>query len=273
MEEPPCLPAPQIGNIGNVAIDTQSRYFHFTDLKPYERFVPSDNFGVMYPDPIIPSPKFDLPANFTKGVYLTFRAPKGAKPGVYEGQIRLSADGKVLKTLPYKIRVYGFSLSDEPQVYAIFDIRLSSGAKYKNYTHREAAKYLKSKKLSSDTVPARISFKLENGKPGRRLQKVRRRGRILSERAQIPLPLPAVQGGNFRLGEAARAVPRRKPLPGRMALQFRRPFRPQSQIPRIPRRKPASDSRAFGGKGMDGSFHVLHLRRALSPAREDIESR
>lgn len=165
MEEPPCLPAPQIGNIGNVAIDTQSRYFHFTDLKPYERFVPSDNFGVMYPDPIIPSPKFDLPANFTKGVYLTFRAPKGAKPGVYEGQIRLSADGKVLKTLPYKIRVYGFSLSDEPQVYAIFDIRLSSGAKYKNYTHREAAKYLKSKKLSSDTVPARISFKLENGKP------------------------------------------------------------------------------------------------------------
>ncbi|MDA6816326.1 hypothetical protein OSL60_29495, partial [Escherichia coli] len=31
--------------------------------------------------------------------------------------------------------------------------------------HREAAKYLKSKKLSADTVPAGISFKLENGKP------------------------------------------------------------------------------------------------------------
>lgn len=32
-ENPPALPAPQIGHIENVIIDTASAYFHFTDLK------------------------------------------------------------------------------------------------------------------------------------------------------------------------------------------------------------------------------------------------
>ena len=52
-----------------------------------------------------------------------------------------------------------------------------------------------------------------------------------------------------------------------MALQLLRPLRPQPQIPRIPRRKPAANSRAFGGKGMDGPLHILHLRRAIRRAR------
>ena len=165
IQDRPTLPAPQIGNIGNVGIDTESRYFHFTDLKPYERFVPPNNFGVMYPDPILPFAKFDLAAKTTKGVYLIFNAPKNAQSGIYSGNIELKAGGKVLKSIPYKIRVYDFSLSDEPQLYAIFDVRMGAGAKYKSHTMHDAAKFMRSKKLSVDTIPARIDFKLVDGKP------------------------------------------------------------------------------------------------------------
>lgn len=214
IEELPKLPAPQIGNIGNVAIDTQSRYFHFTDLKPYERFAPPDNFGVMYPDPIIPSPKFDLSANSTKGVYLTFKAPKNAKPGIYEGKIRLLADGKVLKTIPYKIRVYGFSLSDEPQIYAIFDIRLPAGAKYKNYTHREAAEFLKSKKLSADTLPARITFKLENGRPAADFKKFDEEAEYYLNVLKLPYLYLPFRAGTFGWANPPAPYLGENPYPG-----------------------------------------------------------
>ena len=53
----------------------------------------------------------------------------------------------------------------KPQLYAIFDVRMGSGAKYKNHTMHDAAKFMRSKKLSVDTIPARIDFKLVDGKP------------------------------------------------------------------------------------------------------------
>ena len=161
----PTLPVPEIGNVGNVVIDTKSNYFHFTDLKSYERFVPPTQFGVLYPDPILPFAKFDLDAKSTKCVYLIFSAPKDAKAGVYEGSVEFKADGKVIKTMPYKIRIYDFALSDDPQCYAIFDVRLGAGREFKNYTMHEAAKFMRSKKLSVDSVPANIGFKLVDGKP------------------------------------------------------------------------------------------------------------
>ena len=214
-ETPPSLPAPQIGHIENVIIDTASAYFHFTDLKKYERFVSPNNFVVLYPDPIIPSAKFDLPAKQTKGVYLTFYTPKDTKPGIYEGKIELKSEGKTLKTLPYKIKVYDFSLSDEPLVYAIFDIRLSSGAQYKNYTHREAAKFMKSKKLSVDTLPARITFKLENGKPVADFSKFDKEAEYYLNELKLPYLYLPFSAGTFGWGNPPRPYLGENPYPGK----------------------------------------------------------
>ena len=168
----------------------------------------------MYPDPIIPSAKFDLPAKQTKGVYLTFYTPKDTKPGIYEGKIELKSEGKILKTLPYKIKVYDFSLSDEPLVYAIFDIRLSSGAQYKNYTHREAAKFMKSKKLSVDTLPARITFKLENGKPVADFSKFDKEAEYYLNELKLPYLYLPFSAGTFGWGNPPSPYLGENPYPG-----------------------------------------------------------
>jgi len=57
------------------------------------------------PDPLLPPQPFDVRAGATQGIWLTVRVGDGAKPGTYDGQAVLSAEGKTLKRMPVTIRV------------------------------------------------------------------------------------------------------------------------------------------------------------------------
>ncbi len=60
------------------------------------------------PDPLLPPAPFKVRASATQGVWLTARAGHGAKPGVYSGQVILSAGGRPLRNVPMTLRVRDF---------------------------------------------------------------------------------------------------------------------------------------------------------------------
>lgn len=60
------------------------------------------------PDPLLPPAPFAVRASATQGVWLTARAEESAKPGVYRGQVVVSAGGRPLCTVPVTLRVRGF---------------------------------------------------------------------------------------------------------------------------------------------------------------------
>ncbi|MFA7174910.1 MAG: glycoside hydrolase domain-containing protein [Kiritimatiellia bacterium] len=61
------------------------------------------------PDPLLPAAPFTVRASATQGVWLTARAGHGAKPGIYSGEVILSAGGKPLRKVPVTLRVRDFS--------------------------------------------------------------------------------------------------------------------------------------------------------------------
>ena len=61
------------------------------------------------PDPLLPPAPFSVRASATQGVWLTARAEESAKPGVYRGEVVISAGGQPLRTVTLTLRVRGFS--------------------------------------------------------------------------------------------------------------------------------------------------------------------
>jgi hypothetical protein len=63
-----------------------------------------------YPDPILPSGEFSLPARKNRALWYTVRVPPDAPPGLYEGSASVSCgDGSSL-SLPVRLRVYDVEL-------------------------------------------------------------------------------------------------------------------------------------------------------------------
>ena len=157
----PQLPLPEISVIGNVIIDSKSRYTHFNNIEPHERVVPAGSFAVQYPDPLFPTNTFELKGKFTSSVNLAFKTPKDARSGIYKGEIFLKKDGKILKSLPYQIYVANITLPDERNLIAIFDVR----CRKHGMTPKKTAEFLRTKSLLADKPKAYISFTLKDGKP------------------------------------------------------------------------------------------------------------
>ncbi|MFA7053643.1 MAG: glycoside hydrolase domain-containing protein [Kiritimatiellia bacterium] len=61
------------------------------------------------PDPLLPAAPFTVRAAATQGVWLTARAAPDAAPGVYRGQITVSAEGLPVRILPISVRVRAFA--------------------------------------------------------------------------------------------------------------------------------------------------------------------
>jgi hypothetical protein len=74
---------------------------------PHPSGVPADENWL--PDPLLPPAAFTVRASATQGVWLTARAGENAKPGVYSGEVMVSADGKPLRSVPVTLRVRDFA--------------------------------------------------------------------------------------------------------------------------------------------------------------------
>ncbi|HNX36485.1 MAG TPA: DUF4091 domain-containing protein [Kiritimatiellia bacterium] len=68
------------------------------------------------PDPLLPPAPFTVRASATQGVWLTARAGKGAKPGVYGGQVVVKAGKMPLRIFPMTLRVRDFN---NPQTFGM----------------------------------------------------------------------------------------------------------------------------------------------------------
>lgn len=77
---------------------------------------------------------------------------------------------------------------------------------------------MKSKKLSVDTLPARITFKLENGKPVADFSKFDKEAEYYLNELKLPYLYFAVSAGSIWLGESAKAIPQEKIRIRKMAL-------------------------------------------------------
>lgn len=105
-----------------------------------------------YPDPLLPVEDCKIPAQFTQPLWVTVHAPPGTRAGTYAGTVVLHADGQPDRTVPLRVKVYGFSLAPGAghlrTAFALFDeevrriyaseVRSSSGEeamvrKYRDY--------------------------------------------------------------------------------------------------------------------------------------------
>jgi hypothetical protein len=84
----------------------------------------SDGLGRVgeWPDPLPPfRGGVSVPAGGNQPLWISVRAPRDAKPGLYRGKVSLTADG-FRAEVPLEVRVYGFSLPDETTCRSLFGL-------------------------------------------------------------------------------------------------------------------------------------------------------
>ncbi len=112
---------------GYVPIDHKSSYYS-SKSPEWRRKFPlhsgrCDGWAGLWPDPLLPTDAFDLPARATRAVWVTVSIPKTAAPGDYRGRVEFAAEGRTLARLPFTVHVWKFALPDANHVQAIYDVR------------------------------------------------------------------------------------------------------------------------------------------------------
>lgn len=155
------LPAPEVNVVGYVPVDYPTSYYQ-SDAPAWHRLIPTqrpqcDGWPGLWPDPLLPADRFDLKANATQAVWLTFNVPKNTPAGDYTGKVQLTEDGRVLAEQAYTAHVWGFSLPDENHVAAIYDVRYGrSGSQYwgrpLDQMYPELVRFLAERRMSPDAI-------------------------------------------------------------------------------------------------------------------------
>jgi hypothetical protein len=155
----------EIGVVGYVPIDHRSNYYQ-SESPTWHRKFPTggggcDGWAGLWPDPLLPADTFDLPANTTQPVWVTFSIPPEAAAGDYAGTVRLVQGATTLAELPFTVHVWNFALPDEPGVGAIYDVRFGSywgeAGKSHDQVHGEVTDLMGANRLCADTIfPAPI---------------------------------------------------------------------------------------------------------------------
>ncbi len=76
------------------------------------------------PDPLLPPAPFSVRPSATQGIWLTARTGKGAKPGIYTGQVRVLTGDKLLRKIPVTLRVRDFGNPETfglPTAFSVMD--------------------------------------------------------------------------------------------------------------------------------------------------------
>ena len=167
------LDAVDIGVVGFVPINYPSNYMSDRNKTYWQQKFPagrlgSDGWRGYWPDPILPFSRFDLKANSSQPVWIEFRTPKTAVSGLYNGKVQLVNDGKVLKEIPFSVRVRNFMLPDESHTIALYDARVHSwqfygSAKSENERINEMWKIFSEHRLNPDVVKPDPTWTIVNG--------------------------------------------------------------------------------------------------------------
>lgn len=100
---------------------------HWLDTRRFERI----------PYLLMDKKSFDLKANQTERVWVTVHVPMDAKAGIYSGTLKVTASGKLFKSVPIELTVWPFELKkptpDEMAYFMYFGMELPDWMKNKTY--------------------------------------------------------------------------------------------------------------------------------------------
>lgn len=97
---------------------------------------PTDETGAVapWPDPLPPfAGPLDVPGGTNQPLWIRVRVPRDASPGMYEGSVRLTAEGYEAD-VPLHVEVYDFSLPDRPTCTSAFGFSPGEVYRYHNLT-------------------------------------------------------------------------------------------------------------------------------------------
>lgn len=208
------LPKPDLGVVGFVKIDSESRYYEFSSIPVYAICVPEGQCPIMYPDPIIPTNAFNLKSRETTTLHIRFNAPKDAVPGKYGGFVTISNGNEILRKIPCEIQVWDFTLPDQPETTAIFDDRYGKGKELKTYTQMDGAEFLAKSRLSLDEIPAKPHFYMKDGKVNADFEAFDKTAKIWFEEWNIPIAYLPLFREHFGWGHLPKPFLGIKPYPG-----------------------------------------------------------
>ena len=83
----------------------------------------SDGWHGWWPDPLIRTNICDLAAKWTRSFRVTVKADEKNSSGIYTGAVKWKAGDKVIRSVPFEVTVWKFSVPARPQFSATFDIR------------------------------------------------------------------------------------------------------------------------------------------------------
>ncbi|MHB8897447.1 MAG: glycoside hydrolase domain-containing protein [Thermoguttaceae bacterium] len=166
------LPAPEIHVVGYVPIDYPTSYYQ-SEAPAWHRLLPTqrpgcDGWPGLWPDPLLPTDRFDLAPDATQAAWLTFAVPKDAPPGDYRGKIRLEANGSTLAERDYAVHVWDFSLPDQNHLAAIYDVRFGPGGQSQwgkpfDQAYPELVQFLAERRLSADRIDPSPQIRYRDG--------------------------------------------------------------------------------------------------------------
>jgi len=89
-----------------------------------------------WPDPLPPlRGPLTLPAGTNQPFWIRVNVPRDAAAGVYEGAIRLRADGGWSAAVPLRVGVFGFALPDRPTCVSAFGLGHDTAFRYQGLTN------------------------------------------------------------------------------------------------------------------------------------------
>lgn len=163
----------EVGVVGYVPIDHPSDYSSSTSPAYYRKTASgpggSDGWAGMWPDPLLPAASFDMAANQTQPVWVTFRVPKDARAGDYKGALQLRQGSKTLVTLPFSVHVWDFALPEKINLKAVFDTRQGDSmwqlpGKTSEETRTAFWRFMADHRLSPDRIQPEPNITYRDGK-------------------------------------------------------------------------------------------------------------
>ncbi len=158
--------------VGYVPVDYPTNYYR-NDGPSWQRRVPRESVGCdgwpgLWSDPLLPTATFDLAADTTRSVWVTFSAQKDCPAGHYSGSVRFAVGERVLATTPFQVVVRDFTLPDERHVGAIYDVRLGGvwdvPGKSAEETKNDLWRFLAERRLSPDRIAPDPRIEWKDGK-------------------------------------------------------------------------------------------------------------
>ena len=174
----------EIHNVGYVRIDYPSNYYHTMAPKWYRKSPTAapgcDGWSGLWPDPLLPlapwknslfvyhGPTIPGRLGDTEAIWITWTIPKDAPAGKYTGSVQLFSP--TVDQYPIEITVRDFTLPDENNLSAIYDVRFGpGGAKYwggsEKDLHKEIVELMTENRLSPDAIMPSPGLFFHDDKP------------------------------------------------------------------------------------------------------------